>query len=141
MITTDTPFPVDPFSFVSRPMTAEKANNPDSENAFVMPALPDRLQKLPAVATSTDESVTKRKALNPALFPKTSFPDTHVPLLLQKIVASNTNSFVVLLDSLFQDLKALGIKKNALEVKLREVSEKDKSKKAWVVKDQAWVIL
>ncbi|KAF8507262.1 hypothetical protein JB92DRAFT_2961415 [Gautieria morchelliformis] len=136
----DTPFPVDPFSFVSGPMTAEKANNnPDSEGLFVMPALPDRLQKLPAATTSTDDSVAKRKALNSALPPKTSFPDTHVPLLLQKIGASNTNSFVVLLDSLFQDLKALGIKKNALEVKLREVSEKDKSKRAWVVKDQAWI--
>lgn len=46
----------------------------------------------------------------------------------------------MLLDSLFQDMKSLGVKKNALEVKLREVSEKDKNKKTWVVKEQVWVI-
>ena len=136
----DTPFPIDPFTFVSDPIILEKANNSiskDNTGLFIMPALPERL--LSNATSSTDDAVIKKKALGSAPPPKTSFPDEHVPLLLQKIGASTTNSFVVLLDSLFQDLKSLGIKKNALEVKLREVSEKDKSKKAWVVKEQAWV--
>lgn len=141
VVNKDTPFPIDPFTFVSEPTVLEKTNNPtteDSAGSFAMPALPERF--LPKAAPSNDDLVVKRKAPSSAPSPKTSFPDEHVPLLLQKVNASTTSSFVVLLDSIFQDLKLFGIKKNALEVKLREVSEKDKAKKAWVVKDQAWVI-
>lgn len=61
----------------------------------------------------------------------------HIALLLDKVQASNTSSFAVLVDLIFQDLKALGIKKNALEAKLREVAVKDKGKKVWVVKGSA----
>jgi chromatin assembly factor 1 subunit A len=142
----DTPFPLDPFTFVSDPAVLEKANSStikkDVDGVFVVPALPERLfSASPAAAESStgDTRGAKRKATNAAPPPKTTFPDTHVPLLLQRIAASDTNSFVVLLDSVFQDIKSLGIKKNALEVKLREVAEKDKTKKAWVVKDDVWV--
>jgi len=129
----DPPYPIDPFTFVSTPAGNEIPKKMDG--GFVIPPLPSHVMDL-----STEESRNRRKAVA-APPPKTSFPDAHIPLLLTKIRASNTSSFVVLLDLLFQDLKSLGVKKNALEVKLREVAEKDKVKKSWVVKDAAWVSL
>ncbi|KAF8590541.1 hypothetical protein K439DRAFT_1329713 [Ramaria rubella] len=142
----DTPFPIDPFTFRADPLVLEKVitSNPrskDTDGVFVLPALPGHiLPTAPLINDSSmDEFRVKRKAANSTPLPRTSFPDAHIPLLLQKIGASTTNSFAVLLDSLFHDMKPLGIKKNALEVKLREVTEKDKVTKEWVTKQDAWV--
>ena len=146
---TDTPLAMDPFTFVSSSafpqigISGATKKDPPPQRAFVVPHLPDRLLAATspaAVESSVDDTrEAKRRAAHAVPSPKTTFPDAHVPLLLQKIAASNTNSFVVLLDSIFQDMKPLGIKKNALEVKLREVAEKDRAKKGWVVKADVWV--
>ncbi|KIJ44138.1 hypothetical protein M422DRAFT_252636 [Sphaerobolus stellatus SS14] len=131
----DTTFPIDPFAYVLPPVGPDIGNTTKNETVFAVPALPARVADF---SSTTEESKAKRKGVNPAPPPKTSFPDAHVPLLLDKIRTSSTFSFVVLLDLIFQDMKTLGIKKNALEVKIREVAEKNKAKKNWVVKDSAW---
>lgn len=76
---------------------------------------------------------------NTVNIPKTSFPDAHIEALLRKAATINTSSLVVLVDLIYQDLRSLGIKKNALELKVREVLEKHKETKLWKVKESAWV--
>lgn len=43
-------------------------------------------------------------------------------------------SFVLLVETIYQELKAHKVKKIAIEAKIREVGEKCKEKKVWVVK-------
>jgi hypothetical protein len=37
-------------------------------------------------------------------------------------------------ESIYQDLRKFGVKKNAIEAKLKEVAEKSKEKKVWTAK-------
>ncbi|KAF8520215.1 hypothetical protein BU17DRAFT_89212 [Hysterangium stoloniferum] len=129
----DITFPLDPFTFTTSTVLPGKDVQCSSRDAtFAVPALPI------AAEASQQGLLVKRKSTNQTM-PKTCFPEMHVPLLLNKVAACNTSSFIVLLDTMFQDLKSFGIKKNALEAKLREVVEKDKSKKIWVVRDHIWM--
>lgn len=43
-------------------------------------------------------------------------------------------SFVLLVETIYQELKTQKVKKVAIEAKIREVGEKCKEKKVWVVK-------
>lgn len=69
--------------------------------------------------------------------PKTAFPEAHLGTLLAKITDLATPSFNFLVDSIYQDLRIYKIKKNAIEAKVREMGEKSKDKKVWVVKQTA----
>ncbi|KAJ7632455.1 chromatin assembly factor 1 subunit A-domain-containing protein [Roridomyces roridus] len=119
----DAPFPLDPFTFVSQTVTAGT-----KKDGFAVPALPDRLV---AATAGTDVPPVVKKA---AVAPKTSFPDEHLARLLDQITTSQTASLPILVDKIYQDLREHKVKKNAIEVKIREVAEKCKLKKVWVVK-------
>jgi chromatin assembly factor 1 subunit A len=68
------------------------------------------------------------------LAPKTTFPDTYVPQLLAKITSLETGNFTFLVESIYQEFRVFGVKRNAVEAKLKEVSEKSKERKVWIVK-------
>ncbi|KAJ7752021.1 chromatin assembly factor 1 subunit A-domain-containing protein [Mycena metata] len=116
----DTPFPIDPFTFV---MGLPSRLYPDRLVA-ANPTQPDT-SPVPSVAP------TKRAALAP----KTVFPDIHLTHLLNKITTSSTASLPILIDTIYQDLKDQKVKKNSIEAKVREVAEKCKVKKVWIVKE------
>lgn len=102
-----------------------------------MPSLPDRLVAAaplcPADMSSVTPPVTVVKRTTVA--PKTVFPEAHLPHLLDKITTSQTASLPILIDTIYQDLRDYKVKKNSIEAKVREVAEKCKVKKVWIVKE------
>ncbi|KAI0781133.1 hypothetical protein BD413DRAFT_21920 [Trametes elegans] len=137
----DTPFPIDPFTYVEQP-TDLKGHPQQTTDGFVIPALPAHLAKstsstspLVAPATSTPgagPSTTTPKRGVPA--PKTAFPDAHLPHLLARIEALATSSLQCIVETVHRELQAHRVKKNAIEAKVREVGEKSKERKVWVVR-------
>ena len=83
--------------------------------------------------SAAQSSGIKRTVAAPA--PKTTFPDIHVPLLLDKITTLATTNLTFIVESIHQDLRAYKVKKNAIEAKVREVAEKSREKKIWVISD------
>lgn len=154
----DTPFPIDPFTFVSAPVVQETHAPP--KQAFAIPPLPAHVRTasnsssasftvipqpmtiVPVTAETSSASVavlpTRRKATSNAP-PKTPFPDALVPLLADKISSLATGNLTWLIESLYQDLKTHKVKKNSIEAKVREVVEKCPTKKIWIVKYNALV--
>ncbi|KAG2365759.1 hypothetical protein BDR07DRAFT_1607316 [Suillus spraguei] len=131
----DTPYPIDPFTFVAR--TAEECQQPNYESKFSVPSLPDRLSGNNGVAqssTSAAQALANKRAA-PAPTPKTTFPDAHVPLLISKITTLATANLTFIVESVHQELRAHKVKKNAIEAKVREVAEKSKEKKIWVINE------
>ncbi|KAJ6496514.1 chromatin assembly factor 1 subunit A-domain-containing protein [Mycena vitilis] len=129
----DTPFPIDPFTFVSQCSDATRASKNDG---FAVPSLPDRL--VAATPTRPDSSTAPPAATaakRTTVAPKTVFPEAHLAQLLDKITASPTASLPILIDTIYQDLRNHKVKKNCIEAKVREVAEKCKVKKVWVVRD------
>lgn len=45
------------------------------------------------------------------------------------------NSLPFIVEMVYQELKAHKVKKNAIEAKIKEIGEKDKEKKFWVLKE------
>jgi len=82
-----------------------------------------------AVAAQTPGN--KQTATAPT--PKTTFPDAHIPFLLDKITSLATPKLSFIVESVHQELRVHNVKKNAIEAKVREVAEKSKEKKIWVV--------
>ncbi|KAL0947089.1 hypothetical protein HGRIS_013230 [Hohenbuehelia grisea] len=126
----DTPFPIDPFAFISTPIEDLKAPECSSEaiaptNGSTPAKAVDSSMPPPSVPT-----IVKRTALAP----KTPFPEAHLPFLLTKIQSLQAASITYLVEAIFQDLRAHKVKKNAIEAKVREVGEKCKQNKYWVVK-------
>lgn len=149
----DTPFPIDPFKFVSAPIEQQDSASgagPSRESAdgFVIPALPPHLVKSNPFASSPSSSTSTshtgatssspgtgaEKPKRSALPPKNPFPEAHMPHLLTRIDALATSSLLGIVDTVFRELQAHKVKKNAIEAKVREVGEKCKEKKVWVVK-------
>jgi chromatin assembly factor 1 subunit A len=66
------------------------------------------------------------------------FPDEHIQALLQGIQRCKTASLNVLVDTLYQELKQVKVKKNSIERKVREIAEKrldsDAGTKIWTLK-------
>jgi chromatin assembly factor 1 subunit A len=140
----DTPFPIDPFTFTS----VVRERRPDA--VFAVPSLPDRLVTKPnAAASAPSPSMQYPSSLAPAVSalsirrtvsaPKTTFPDTYLPQLLAKITSLETGNFTFLVESIYQEFRGFGVKKNAVEAKVKEVSEKSKERKVWIVKPDATV--
>jgi len=98
------------------------------EPQFAVPALPPHFAK--AAQPSPASSNAARK---PSAAIKHSFPDAHLPYLLQKITELTTSSLVVLVDAAYQDLKQYKVRKKAIEAKVREMCEKD-DRHVWAVK-------
>lgn len=133
----DTPFPIDPFKFVATsaliPLQEGKAAvaaGQPLETQFAVPALPDRLTK------PNPEGSPSVKRTPAVTIPKTPFPDAHLPVLVAKIQAMQTGNIAGIVETVYQDLRAHKVKKNAIEAKLKEVGEKSKEKKIWVVKSE-----
>ncbi|PIL23817.1 hypothetical protein GSI_13568 [Ganoderma sinense ZZ0214-1] len=150
----DTPFPIDPFKFVSSPIEQQDSGSGtgpsgQSINGFVIPALPPHLVKsnpfssIPSssaspssagLLSSSAAAATGEKPKRSVLPPKNPFPEAHMPHLLARIDALATSSLLGIVDTVFRELQAHKVKKNAIEAKVREVGEKCKEKKVWVVK-------
>ncbi|KAG2157432.1 hypothetical protein DEU56DRAFT_764608 [Suillus clintonianus] len=131
----DTPYQVNPFTFISK--TAEEIQQANYESKFVVPSLPNRISGSNSVAESSAAAAQApaNKRVTLASTPKTTFPDAHVPLLLSKITALATANLTFIVESIHQELRADKVKKNAIEAKVREVAEKSREKKIWVVSD------
>jgi chromatin assembly factor 1 subunit A len=152
----DTPYGVDPFTFVSTAVEDHKAAKQAAaapQDGFVVPALPDRIVngggQANAVQSSgvpaSDSANGEQKATKPrtsgaaALKPKSPFPDEHLTALFAKIDALATGSLILLVEAAYQDLKEHKVKKNAVEAKIREVAEKTGQPKVWAVRPEARV--
>ncbi|KAF9246469.1 chromatin assembly factor 1 subunit A-domain-containing protein [Melanogaster broomeanus] len=126
----DTPYPINPFTFVS--VAAEERQNIKAEPPFAVPSLPDKVQFHAGSASALPPPTVKRTGT--ILTPKTPFPDAHIGALLTKMTELATPSLTFLVESIYQDLRVHKVKKNAIEAKVREVGEKSRDKKIWVVK-------
>ena len=84
-----------------------------------------------ALADSIPPSTTPKRPPPP---PRTAFPEAYLPLLYGKIDTLATSSLAFIVETLHQELKEHKIKKNSIEAKIREVAEKCKEKKVWVIK-------
>ncbi|CCM02854.1 uncharacterized protein FIBRA_04966 [Fibroporia radiculosa] len=133
----DAPYPIDPFTFISAPIDEQTAQHmPDSQHPdvqFAVPALPSRLNAPPSTSTSAPSTTTPSQKRS-LLIPKTTFPEAHIPLLLQRMASLATNNLTFIVESVHQDLREQRVKKNAIEAKVREIGEKCKMQKIWVVK-------
>ncbi|KAF8968365.1 hypothetical protein BDZ97DRAFT_431832 [Flammula alnicola] len=146
----DTPLSIDPFTFVSTCIEEHKASmragNPPNMDAnanqddfkFVVPALPPRLvatgnatQTVDLSSNTPSTSTVPKKA---PTAPKSFFPDAYIDLLLTKITQLQAPSITSLVESIYLDLREHKVKKVAIEAKVREVGEKCKVKKVWIVK-------
>ena len=141
---TDTPLSINPFTFVSscledyKARHVIKASEPhDTQNrpVFAIPALPPHLTA--SKASSEPFDVSTNKLNTPKKAPATSkaaFPVIYMDLLLAKIAQLQASSITSLVESIYLDLREFKVKKVAIEAKVREVGEKCKDRKVWVVK-------
>ncbi|KAJ4001415.1 chromatin assembly factor 1 subunit A-domain-containing protein [Lentinula boryana] len=131
----DTPFPVDPFTFVSAAVEEPKPAK-TSDEGFAVPALPNHVAQ---VGTSNigplPTPLVSSGPKKPVATPKTTFPDEHLPILLSKINTAQAVNLTILVEAVSQELREHKVKKNAIEAKIREVGEKCKVRKFWVVKE------
>ncbi|RDX48339.1 hypothetical protein OH76DRAFT_668083 [Lentinus brumalis] len=147
----DTPFPIDPFKFVSQlveqqaPASGSGQSNKQTVDGFAIPALPSHLAKgsptphhsLLTPSSSSSSNLTASSGPNAkrgAPAPKNPFPEAHLPHLLARIDALGTSSLQCIVETVHRELQGHKVKKNAIEAKVREVGEKCKEKKVWVVK-------
>ncbi|KAH9901194.1 hypothetical protein C8Q73DRAFT_752237 [Cubamyces lactineus] len=130
----DTPFPIDPFTFVSA--SAEHpshAHQPQqTSDGFVVPALPPHIVHGGSSSSSGVGPLTPPKRGVP--LPKTAFPEAHLPHLLARIESLATSSLQCIVETVHRELQAHRVKKNAIEAKVREVGEKCKERKVWIVR-------
>ncbi|KAI0253932.1 chromatin assembly factor 1 subunit A-domain-containing protein [Lactifluus subvellereus] len=141
----DTPYPLDPFTFVSVPVDARSAAAPSAASTsgtklqpqFVMPALPPHLlnSNPPASESASSNSANGQQpqAKRTRGAPKIPFPDAHIPFLKEKVASMCTSSLIALVEALHLDLKTHKVKKNAIEAKIREICVKDQ-RHVWSVK-------
>ena len=99
---------------------------------FVIPALPSHLL---TSSTGVLEPVStyQPQAKRSRTIPKNPFPDAHLPFLKEKVASMSTTSLIALVEALYLDLKTHGVKKNAIEAKLREICVKGQ-RHIWSVK-------
>ncbi|KAL1748116.1 chromatin assembly factor 1 subunit A-domain-containing protein [Schizophyllum fasciatum] len=132
----DTPFPIDPFTYVSTAREDAKRSKapapapaaPATDGPFLVPPLPDHVKASAAVAATAPASK------NPALAPKNPFPEVHLPHLLSTIQQMQAKSVTALVEKVHADLLEHKVRKNAIEAKIREVAEKSPQAKVWVLK-------
>ncbi|KAI0063406.1 hypothetical protein BV25DRAFT_1854444 [Artomyces pyxidatus] len=141
----DSPYPLDPFTFVSTSTSEVPKSTPQQPAVptsiplgkltphFVVPALP-----LHIINSTNSQTPAQPPPLptvkRPPPAPKTAFPEAYLPYLLQKVTYMGARSLTALVEAIYQDLRTHKVKKNAVEAKIREVCEKDQYQR-WVVKD------
>ncbi|KAH9028140.1 chromatin assembly factor 1 subunit A-domain-containing protein [Lactarius pseudohatsudake] len=136
----DTPYPLDPFSFVSVPADGSSVaytSGSKLQPQFVIPALPPHLfnSSTPVLDPTSSNSTSSHQpqAKRPRTIPKNPFPDAHLPFLKEKVASMGTTSLISLIEALYLDLKTHGVKKNAIEAKVREICVKGQ-RQIWSVK-------
>ncbi|KAH9171528.1 hypothetical protein EDB89DRAFT_2243493 [Lactarius sanguifluus] len=136
----DTPYPLDPFSFVSVPADGSSVAHTSGSKLqpqFVIPALPPHLlnSSTGVLDPTSSNSATSHQpqAKRPRTIPKNPFPDVHLPFLKEKVASMGTTSLISLIEALYLDLKTHGVKKNAIEAKVREICVKGQ-RQIWSVK-------
>lgn len=67
------------------------------------------------------------------LGPKHPFPEAHVPILVAKINELATGSIVLIVETLYQELKDHKVKKKSIEAKVKELAVK--RGRVWVAKE------
>lgn len=112
------------------------------DTIFAVPALPPRLVAANPAANGNDSS--SNSPLGNANIPKkppakSVFPEAHVQFLLQKITQLQASSINALVESIYLELREQGVKKIAIEAKVKEVGEKCKEKRVWVIKSTLMV--
>ncbi|THH33913.1 hypothetical protein EUX98_g344 [Antrodiella citrinella] len=141
----DTPFPIDPFKYVARPVQiplqdrkiiAGTVTGQPPDTQFAIPALPGRLVKHTPDASTSQNASPSAKRSPVVVAPKTPFPDAHLPILVAKIQSMQTGNIAGIVETVYQDLRIHKVKKNAIEAKLKEIGEKSKETKLWVVKPE-----
>ncbi|CAE6460207.1 unnamed protein product [Rhizoctonia solani] len=145
----DCPHPVDPFTFIpaklDEPASAKAADNSAATQtgSFAVPVAPgaENTSKPPVLGTSNRVPSTAKKQIDPASI-KNPFPDIYLPELYGLIEGSE-KTLKGLVEDLYLALKKYpGVKKYAIEAKLREVADKGRSNdtpaKRWRVSDEAW---
>jgi chromatin assembly factor 1 subunit A len=88
------------------------------------------------IGDAAEAAKPKASPAAPRPKPRSAFPDAHLPFLLSRITSMGTSSLIAIVEAVYAELKEHKVKKNAIEVKVREVGEKCKEKKVWVVKDE-----
>jgi chromatin assembly factor 1 subunit A len=127
-------------------MKAAKKAVVTEEAGFVIPALPGHVAAGSSSVTTTLVSLRAGPPGPPKLpagssntKQKSNFPDTYLPVLLSKIESLATGSLITIVETVYQELKVHKVKKNAIESKVREIGEKCKEKKVWVVRTEVKV--
>lgn len=119
---------------------AEAANSSTAtktKDGFVVPSLPPHLGSTSTTPSYTASTSTLAPPKRPIMAPKTIFPDIHLPVLFRRIDALATSNLAFIVETLHQELREHKVKKNSIEAKIREVAEKCKERKVWVVKPEA----
>ncbi|KIY66282.1 hypothetical protein CYLTODRAFT_437492 [Cylindrobasidium torrendii FP15055 ss-10] len=129
----DAQLPIDPFKDVVVQPTKPPRVVKQKEAALVTPPAPTAASASSTTAPVTGEPAAQKKQAAP-LLAKTTFPDEHLPALVAKMSALQTGNLTFLVESVYQDLKQYNVKKNAIEVKIRQVAEKTKGSKMWALK-------
>ncbi|CAE6515219.1 unnamed protein product [Rhizoctonia solani] len=144
----DCSWPVDPFTFIPAKFddpAPAKAENPTATQAatFAVPVAPgtDVANKSSALATPNRVPSAVKKQIDPTSI-KHPFPEIYLPELYGLIEGSE-KTLKGLVEDLYLALKKYpGVKKYAIEAKLREVADKGRSAdtpaKRWRVSDEAW---
>lgn len=108
---------------------------------FVVPSVPVRVSNTTDAVALTGSPVASSSsaATTPAVAKKLPvrkavFPEDHVPFLLSRITSLQAASLTYLVETIYQELRSHKVKKNAIDAKVREVTEKCKETKVWVVK-------
>ena len=70
----------------------------------------------------------------PPLGPKHPFPEAHVPLLVARINELATGSIILIVETLYQELKDHKVKKNSIEAKVKELAVK--KGRIWIAKQE-----
>lgn len=126
----DNPCPIDPFTYLSPP---ETTSQPTTNQTFLVPAIPEHVR-----STSNEPQVnTPGTVKKPPLGPKHPFPEAHIPILVAKINELATGSIVLIVETLYQELKDHKVKKNSIEAKVRELAVK--KGKVWVAKQDTYL--
>jgi len=124
----DNPCPIDPFTYVSPP---EMSTQAIANRTFLVPTIPERVQSASNVPQASSPGVVKK----PPPTQKHPFPETHVHILVARINELATGSIVLIVETLYQELKGHKVKKNSIEAKVKELAVK--KGRIWVAKQDA----
>ena len=80
---------------------------------------------------STTGGIPPKKA---TLALKAPFPDAHISVVVNKIDQLHASSLSALVEAIYLELREHKVTKVAIEAKIKEVGEKCREKKIWVVK-------